>query len=137
MVLMLIDACLSVCAMLLLRFKDACLLFFMVFVKKLWRYSWTISPSMELPLIIVCTIVIKFGRDVKKLILFLIGRSATLWLIKELFLGIKFLKEVLKSIEPKWKQLRKCPVLGMLKIFVVFLVMLVFIGGLLRISLKF
>jgi hypothetical protein len=32
-----------VCVMLLLRFKDACLLFFMDFVKKLWRYSWTIS----------------------------------------------------------------------------------------------
>jgi hypothetical protein len=66
-------------AMLLLLFKDACLLFFMVFVKKLWRYSWTISPSMELILIIVCTILIKFCRDVKKQILFLIGRNATLW----------------------------------------------------------
>src|SRR4051794_39107425 len=53
-------------------------------------------PSMELPLIIVCTILIKFCRDVKKLILFLIGRSVTLWLMKELFLGIKFLKKVLK-----------------------------------------
>jgi hypothetical protein len=35
MELMLIDICLLVCAMLLLLFKDACLLFFMVFVKKL------------------------------------------------------------------------------------------------------
>jgi hypothetical protein len=59
-------------------FKDACLLFFMDFVKKLWRYSWTISLSMELLLIIVCTILIKFCRDVKKQILFLIGRNATL-----------------------------------------------------------
>jgi hypothetical protein len=49
------------------------------FVKKLWRYSWTISPSMKLLLIIVCTILIKFCRDMKKLILFLIGRNATLW----------------------------------------------------------
>src|SRR3954465_15858787 len=98
MELMLIDVCLLVCAMLLLCFKDACLLFFMVFVKKLWRYSWMISPSMGLPLIIVCTILIKFCRDVKKLILFLIGRNATLWLMKEFFLGIKFLTEVLKLI---------------------------------------
>src|SRR3954447_20606541 len=96
MELMLIDVCLLVCAMLLLHFKDACLLFSMVFVKKLLRYSWMIFPSMELPLIIVCTTLIKFCRDVKKLILFLIGRSVTLWLMKELFLGIKFLKEVLK-----------------------------------------
>src|SRR3954471_3164703 len=88
MELMLIDACLLVYAMLLLHFKDACLLFSMVFVKKLLRYSWTIFPSMELPLIIVCTTLIKFCRDVKKLISFLIGRSATLWLMKELFLGI-------------------------------------------------
>jgi hypothetical protein len=77
--LMLIDVCLLVCAMLLLLFKDACLLFFMVFVKKLWRYSWMISPSMELLLIIVCTILIKFCRGVKKLILFLTGKNATLW----------------------------------------------------------
>jgi hypothetical protein len=128
---------LLVCAMLLLRFKDACLLFFIDFVKKLWRYSWTISPSMELLLIIVCTILIKFCRDVKKLILFLIGRNATLWWMKELFLDIKFLKEVLKLTEQKLKQLRKCPVLGMLKVFVVFLAMLVFIGGLLKISIRF
>jgi hypothetical protein len=70
MELMLIDVCLLVCAMLLLHFKDACLLFFMDFVKKLWRYSWMISPSMELILIIVCTLLIKFCRDVRKLILF-------------------------------------------------------------------
>src|SRR3954471_3305574 len=108
MVLTLIDTCLLVCAMLLLLFKDACLLFFMAFVKKLWRCSWTISPSMELPLIIVCTTLIKFCRDARKLILFLVGRNATLWLMKELFLDIKFLKEELKLIEPKLKQLRRC-----------------------------
>jgi hypothetical protein len=62
MELMLIDVFLLVCAMLLLLFKDACLLFFMAFVKKLWRYSFL--------LIIVCTTLIKFYRDVKKLILF-------------------------------------------------------------------
>src|SRR3954454_5201444 len=105
---MLIDACLLVCVMLLLLFKDACLLFFMVFVKKLWRCSWTISPSMELLLIIVCTTLTKFCRDVRKQIFFLIGRNATLWLMKELFLDIKFLKGALKLIEPKLKQLRRC-----------------------------
>jgi hypothetical protein len=35
---MLIDVCLLVCVMLLLHFKDVCLLPFMVFVKKLWKY---------------------------------------------------------------------------------------------------
>jgi hypothetical protein len=57
--------------------------------------------------------------------------------MKELFLNIKSLKEVLKLTEQRLKQLRKCPVLGMLKVFVVFLVMLVFIGGSLKISLIF
>jgi hypothetical protein len=79
MELMLIDVCLLVYVMLLLRFKDACLLFFMVFVKKVWRYSWMISLSIELLLITVCTILIKFCRDARKLIMFLIGRNATLW----------------------------------------------------------
>src|SRR6266480_2775276 len=92
---------------------------------------------MELLLITACTTLIKFCRDVKKLILFLIGRNATLWLMKELFLDLKFLKEVLKLIELRLKQLRKCPIPGMLKVFVVFLVMLVSIGGLLKIFLKF
>src|SRR3954463_15249658 len=88
MELMLIDACSCyISKMLLLHFKDACLLFSMVFVKKLLRYSWMIFPSMGLPLIIVCTILIKFCRDVKKLILFLIGRSVILRLMKELVLG--------------------------------------------------
>ena len=49
----------------------------------------------------------KFCRDVRKLILFSIGRNAILWLMKALFSGIKFLKEVLKLIELKWRQLRK------------------------------
>src|SRR3954471_13233509 len=90
MELMLIGVCLLVCIMLLLLFRDVCLLSFMVFVKKLWKYSWTIFSSMELPLIIVCTTLIKFCRDVKNLILFLIGINATSWLMKELFLDIKF-----------------------------------------------
>src|SRR3954469_11201814 len=106
---MLIDACLLVCVMLLLLFKDACLLFFMAFVKKLWRCSWTISPSMELPLIIVCTTLIKFCIDVRKLILFLIGRNATLWLMKELFLEIKFLKRGIEVDRAKVEAIEKMP----------------------------
>ncbi|KAK1663715.1 hypothetical protein QYE76_051874, partial [Lolium multiflorum] len=51
-------------------------------------------------------------------------------------LGHKISREVLKLIELKLKQLRRCPILGMLKVFVVFLVMLVFIGGLLKIFSK-
>ncbi|KAK1558102.1 hypothetical protein QYE76_016416, partial [Lolium multiflorum] len=77
-----------------------------------------------------------FMRDVKKLTLFLIGRNTTLWLMKELYWDIKFLK-VLKLIELKLKQLRRCPIRGMLKVFVVFLVMLGFIGDLLKISPRF
>src|SRR4051812_21415077 len=42
MVLMLIGVCLLVYVMLLLPFRDVCLLSFMIFVKKLWRFSWTI-----------------------------------------------------------------------------------------------
>ncbi|KAK1679617.1 hypothetical protein QYE76_040465 [Lolium multiflorum] len=62
-----------------------------------------------------CETSIKFCRDVKKLTLFLIGRNATLWLMKELYWDIKFPREVLKLIELKLKQLRRCPIRGMLK----------------------
>ena len=96
-----------------------------------------IFPSMGILLIVACETLIKFCRDVKKLTLFLIGRNATLWLMKELYWDIKFLREVLKLIELKLKQLRRCPILGMLKVFVVFLVMLGFIGDLLKISPRF
>ncbi|KAK1697384.1 hypothetical protein QYE76_014081 [Lolium multiflorum] len=101
------------------------------------RCSWMIFLSMGILLIIACETSIKFCRDVKKLTLFLIGRNATLWLMKELYWDIKFPREVLKLIELKLKQLRRCPIQGMLKVFVVFLVMLGFIGDLLKISLKF
>src|SRR4051812_7751206 len=111
MLLMLIGVCLLVYVMLLPPFRDACLLSFMGFVKKLWRFSWTISPSMELLLITVCTTLIKFCRDVKKPTLFLIGRNVISWLMKEFFLDTKFLKEVLKLTEPRLKQLRICPAL--------------------------
>src|SRR5215216_1976647 len=88
--------------------------------------------SMELLLIIVYTTLIKFCRDVKKLILFLIGRNATTWLIKGLSLGIKFLKEVYKLIELRLRQLRRCHAQETSKVFVVSLVMLVSIEGLLK-----
>ncbi|KAK1643293.1 hypothetical protein QYE76_061098 [Lolium multiflorum] len=101
------------------------------------RCSWMIFLSMGILLIIACETSIKFCRDVKKLTLSLIGRNATLWLMKELYWDIKFPREVLKLIELKLKQLRRCPIRGMLKVFVVFLVMLGFIGDLLKISLKF
>ncbi|KAK1606640.1 hypothetical protein QYE76_030313 [Lolium multiflorum] len=51
----------------------------------------------------------------KKLTLFLIGRNATLWLMKELYWDIKFTREVLKLIELKLKQSRRCLIRGMLK----------------------
>src|SRR4051812_30057393 len=137
MVLMLIGVCLLVYVMLLLPFRDVCLLSFMVFGKKLWRFSWTIFSSMELLPITVCTTLIKFCRDVNKPTLFLTRRNAISWLMKELFLDTISLKEALKLIEPKLKKLRRCLVLEISKVFVVFLVMLVSIGGLLKISPKF
>ena len=79
MELMPIDVCLLVCVMHLLLFKDACLLFFMVFVRKLWKSSWTISPSMELLSTIASIILTKFCRDVRRPILFSIGRSVISW----------------------------------------------------------
>ena len=50
--------------------------------------------------------------------------------------GIKFPNEVLRWIKPKLLQLRKYHVLRTSKVFVVYLVMLVSIGGLLKASLK-
>ncbi|KAK1603313.1 hypothetical protein QYE76_017659, partial [Lolium multiflorum] len=58
------------------------------------RYSWMIFPSMGILLIVACETLIKFCRDVKKLTLFLIGRNATLWLMKELYWDIKFLRGI-------------------------------------------
>src|SRR4051812_33986692 len=81
-VLMLIGVCLLVCVMHLLLFKGVGLLYFMVSVRRLWKSSWTTFPSMEPPLTTVSTILIKFCRDVKKQILYLIGRSAISWLTK-------------------------------------------------------
>ena len=66
MVLMLIDVCLLVCAMLLLLFKGICMLFFMVFVRILWTFSWRISLSMEPLLTTVSTISTKFCSGVKR-----------------------------------------------------------------------
>jgi hypothetical protein len=54
-----------------------------------------------------------------------------------IILGHKISESGIEVDRAKLKQLRKCPVLGMLKVFKVFLVMLVFIGGLLKISLRF
>ena len=41
------------------------MLYFMVSVRRLWRFSWTTFPSMEPPLTTVSTILIRFCRDVK------------------------------------------------------------------------
>ncbi|KAK1598817.1 hypothetical protein QYE76_018498, partial [Lolium multiflorum] len=90
------------------------------------RYSWMIFLSMNSFDNCLRTS-IKFCRDVKKLTLFLIGRNATLWLMKELYWDIKFPREVLKLIELKLKQLRRCPILGMLKIGRVLIILLLII----------
>src|SRR3954471_19030849 len=106
MVLMLIGVCLLVYVMHLLLFRGVCLLYFMVSVRILWRFSWTISPSMEPPLTTVSTILIKFCRDAKKQTWCLIGRSATSWLTKESCLVTRVPKGELKWTRRKLKLLK-------------------------------
>jgi hypothetical protein len=52
-------------------------------------------------------------------------------------LGHKISERGIEVDRAKVEAIEKCPVLGMLKVFIVFLVMLVSIGGLLKISLRF
>src|ERR1041385_6671607 len=106
------------------------------FVRKLWRYSWTISPSMEPLLTIVSTTLIKFCRDVRRQIWCLTGRSATLWSTRELFLATRFPRGELRWTGPRSKQLKARPIQGTSKVFVVFSVMLVSIEYLLKTFLK-
>src|SRR3954471_13939242 len=113
-------------------FRGACLLYFMVSVRRLWRSSWTIFPSMELHLTTVSTILKKFCRDVKKQIWCSIGRSAISWLTKGSFLVTRFLRGELKWTRQRLKLLKGCPIQGTSKVFVVFSVMLVSIEDLLR-----
>src|SRR3954464_7227522 len=120
----------------LLLFRGVCLLYFMVSVRRLWRSSWTIFPSMEPPLTTVSTILIKFCRDVKKQIGCSIGRSATPWLTKGSFLVTRFPREELKWTRRRLKLLKGCPIQGTSKVFVVFSVMLVTIEVLSRTFLR-
>src|SRR4051812_43075741 len=132
MVLMLIGVCLLVYVMHLLLFRGVCLLYFIISVRRLWRSSWTIFPSMEPPLTTVSTILVKFCRDVKKQIWCLIGRSSTSWLTKGSFLVTRFLRGELKWTRRRLKLLNGCPIQGTSKVFVVFSVMLVSIEDLSR-----
>ena len=109
-VILLIDVCLLVYAMHLLPFKDAWWLYSLTFVKRFVRFSWMISLFMDPLLMIAWATLIEFCRDVKKLTLSRIGRSATLWLMKVLSWGIKFLKEVLKLTKLKLMLLKRCRV---------------------------
>src|SRR3954470_17984128 len=120
----------------LLLFKGVCLLSFMVFVRILWSFSWTISPFMEPPLTIVSTILIKFCRDVRKQIWCSIVRSATSWLTKGSFLVTRFPRGELKWTRRRLKLLKGCPIQGTSKVFVVFSVMLVSIEYLSRTFLR-
>src|ERR1041384_1995030 len=135
-VLMLIGVCLLVYVMHLLLFKGVCLLYFMVSVRRSWRSSWTIFPSMELPLTTVSTILIKFCRDVKKKNWCSIGRSAISWLMKGSFLVTRFHRGELKWTRQRLKLLKGCPIQGTLKVFVVYSVMLVSIEDLSRTFLR-
>src|SRR4051812_27246820 len=128
-VLMLIGVCLLVYVMHLLLFRGVCLLYFMVSVRRLWRFSWTIFPSMEPPLTTV-SILIKFCRDVKKQIWCSIWRSAISWLTKGSFLVNRFTRGEFKWTRRRLKLLKGCPIQGTSKVFVVFSVMLVSIEDL-------
>src|SRR3954470_6204065 len=119
MVLMLIGVCLLVYAMPLLLFRGVCLLSFMVSMRRLWSFSWTISLSMEPPLTIVSTILIKFCRDVKRQTWYSIGRSATSWLTKGSSLVTRFQRRESRWTRQKLKQSKGCPIQGTLKVFVV------------------
>jgi hypothetical protein len=109
MELMLIDVCLLVCAMLLLLFKDACLLFFMVFVKKLWRYSWTISSSMELLLIIVCTTLIKVLQRCEETNLILNWEKCHFMVNEGIVLGHKISERGIEVDRAKVEAIEKMP----------------------------
>jgi hypothetical protein len=137
MELMLIDVCLLVCAMLLLLFKDACLLFFMVFVKKLWRYSWTISPSMELLLIIVCTIVIKVLQRCEETNLVLNWEKCHFMGNEGIVLGHKISERGIEVDRAKVEATEKMPCPRDVKCICSVLGHASFIGGLLKISLRF
>src|SRR3954469_8807466 len=104
----------------LLLFRGVCLQYFMVYVRRLLKFSWTTFPSMETPLTTVSTILIKFCRDVKKQIWCSIGRSAISWLTKGYFLDTKFPKGELKWTRQKLKLLKGCLIQGTLKVFIVF-----------------
>src|SRR3954468_749275 len=135
-ILMLIGVCLLVCVMHLILFRGVCLLYFMVSVRRLWRYLWTIFPSMEPSLTTVSTILIKFCRDVKKQIWCSIGRSAISWLTKESFLVTRFPRGELEWTGRRLKLLKGCPIQGTSKVFIVSSVMLVSIEDLLRTFLR-
>src|SRR3954468_20555295 len=135
-VLMLIGVCLLVYVMHLLLFRGVCLLSFMVSVRRLWRSSWMISPSMEPPLTTVSTILIKFCRDAKKQTWCSIGRSAISWLTKGSFSVPRFPRGELKWARRRLKLLKECPIQGISKVFVVFSVMLVSIEDLSRTFLR-
>src|SRR4051812_10951633 len=135
-ILMLTSVCLLVYVMQLLLFRGACLLYFMVSVRRLWRSSWTIFPSMEPPLTTVSTILIKLCTDVTKQIWCSIGRSAISWLTKGTFLVTRFPRGELKWTRRRLKLLKGCPIQGTSKVFVVFSVMLVSIEDLSRTFLR-
>src|SRR3954462_15361938 len=131
-VLMLTGVCLLVYVMHLLLFRGVCLLYFMVSMRRFWKSSWMIFPSMEPPLTTASTILIKFCRDVKKQIWCSIGRSGISWLTKGSFLVTRFPRGELKWTRRRLKLLKGCPIQGTSKVFVVFSVMLVSIEDLSR-----
>ena len=108
MELMLIDVCLLVCVMRLLLFKDACLLFFMVFVRKLWTSSWTISPSMELLSTIASIILTKFCRD-EETNLFLNWEKCHFMVNEGIVLGHKISERGIEVDKAKIEAIEKMP----------------------------
>ena len=58
------------------------------------------------------------------------------FMVNELLSDIKYLKEALKLTRPRLTLLKRCPIHGTSKVYVVFLVMLVSIGDLLKTFLR-
>jgi hypothetical protein len=65
LVLLLLEECLLVYVIRLLLFKDAWMLYLLIILKRLWKYSWMIFLCMTSLLITICTTLTKFCSDVR------------------------------------------------------------------------
>ena len=134
---MLIDVCLLVYVMHLLLLKDVWLLYSLIFVKRLLRFSWMIFSIYGTYFYDCLRNLDRVLQRCEQTNLVLNWEKCHFMVNEGIAFGYKFLNEVLRQIKLKLMQSRKWHVLKILKVFVVSSVMLVSIGGLLKTSLKF